>query len=116
MGSTVCTTRISSSLTDTQNDPWVSEDAKKIELTDITITSESAQTVPSTGSTSPSTPTTGGDSSGTSSGTQTGADTSQPQQPPAPQKPKYETIGKPTAEQDSQNLGGVKVKPAGTRG
>ncbi|MDO9647384.1 hypothetical protein Q7560_08865 [Glaesserella parasuis] len=72
--------------------------------------------MPSTGSTSPSTPTTGGDSSGTSSGTQTGADTSQPQQPPAPQKPKYETIGKPTAEQDSQNLGGVKVKPAGTDG
>ncbi|MCT8824565.1 hypothetical protein KZ326_09630 [Glaesserella parasuis] len=51
---------------------------------------------------------------GGSGGTNTGGDTTQPQQPPAPQKPKYETIGKPTAEQDSQNLGGVKVKPAGT--
>ncbi|EPZ99732.1 hypothetical protein HPSSW114_1815, partial [Glaesserella parasuis SW114] len=53
---------------------------------------------------------------GGSGGTNTGGDTTQPQQPPAPQKPKYETIGKPTAEQDTQNQGGVKVKPAGTNG
>ncbi|MCT8835811.1 hypothetical protein KZ461_01480 [Glaesserella parasuis] len=53
---------------------------------------------------------------GGSGGTNTGGDTTQPQQPPAPQKPKYETIGKPTAEKDSQNQGGVKVKPAGTDG
>ncbi|MDO9834675.1 hypothetical protein Q7499_11075, partial [Glaesserella parasuis] len=94
------------SLTDTQNDPWVSDDAKKIELTDITITPESAQTVPSTGSTSPSTPTTGGDSSGTSSGTQTGGGTTAPTTPTP--KEEYDT---PTATVDSQNRGGVIVSP-----
>ncbi|MDO9768541.1 hypothetical protein Q7506_11815, partial [Glaesserella parasuis] len=60
----------------------------------------SAQTV--SGGASTTVPSTGG-----SGGTNTGGDTTQPQQPPAPQKPKYETIGKPTAEQDSQNQGGV---------
>ncbi|MDP0351696.1 hypothetical protein Q7Z27_11955, partial [Glaesserella parasuis] len=99
------------SLTDTENDPWVSDDAKKIELTDIIITPESAQTV--SGSTS--TPSTGGSSdagsTGGSSGTSGGGSTSTTT-PTAPQKPKYETIGKPTAEQDSQNQGGVKVKPS----
>ncbi|MDO9783954.1 hypothetical protein Q7511_11080, partial [Glaesserella parasuis] len=94
------------SLTDDENDPWVSDVTQKIELTDITITPESAQTVPSTGSTSPSTPTTGGDSSGTSSGTQTGGGTTAPTTPTP--KEEYDT---PTATVDNQNKGGVIVSP-----
>ncbi|MFW9326335.1 hypothetical protein ACN9OT_08185 [Glaesserella parasuis] len=88
---------------------WQSQN-KAIKLSNITITPESAQTVSGTGSTSPSTPTTGGDSSGTSSGTQTGGGTgtNQPQQPPAPPKP---VIGEPTAVKDDSKTGGVKVKP-----
>ncbi|MDO9815431.1 hypothetical protein Q7492_11690, partial [Glaesserella parasuis] len=99
------------SLTDTQNDPWVSDDAKKIELTDITITPESAQTVPSTGSTSPSTPTTGGDSSGTSSGTQTGGSTTTTTTPATQPKEEFD---EPSATKDSsQGKGGVIVAPRG---
>ncbi|WP_426875681.1 Ig-like domain-containing protein [Glaesserella parasuis] len=85
-----------------ENNPW--SGGNKITLSNVNITS-SAQTV--SGSASTTVPSTGG-----SGGTNTGGDTTQPQQPPAPQKPKYETIGKPTAEQDTQNQGGVKVKPS----
>ncbi|ATW43573.1 hypothetical protein A2U20_07100 [Glaesserella parasuis D74] len=100
---------------------WVNNDVwsggNKITLSNVNIIS-SAQTV--SGGASTTVPSTGGsggtNTGGDSSGTQTGGDTTQPQQPPAPQKPKYETIGKPTAEQDTQNQGGVKVKPAGTNG
>ncbi|MDG6472332.1 hypothetical protein QAZ12_10070 [Glaesserella parasuis] len=99
-----------------ENNPWTGG-SKKITLSNVNIIS-SAQTV--SGGASTTVPSTGGsggtNTGGDSSGTQTGGDTSQPQQPPAPQKPKYETIGKPTAEQDTQNQGGVKVKPAGTNG
>ncbi|MDP0359893.1 hypothetical protein Q7Y28_07310 [Glaesserella parasuis] len=62
--------------------------------------------MPSTGSTSPSTPTTGGDSSGTSSGTQTGGGTTAPTTPTP--KEEYDT---PTATVDNQNKGGVIVSP-----
>ncbi|MDE4015681.1 hypothetical protein NUS68_07950 [Glaesserella parasuis] len=99
-----------------ENNPWTGG-SKKITLSNVNIIS-SAQTV--SGGASTTVPSTGGsggtNTGGDSSGTQTGGDTTQPQQPPAPQKPKYETIGKPTAEKDSQNQGGVKVKPAGTDG
>ncbi|MFK5193657.1 hypothetical protein ACI3PB_08720 [Glaesserella parasuis] len=95
-----------------ENNPWTGG-SKKITLSNVNIIS-SAQTV--SGGASTTVPSTGGsggtNTGGDSSGTQTGGDTTQPQQPPAPQKPKYETIGKPTAEKDSQNQGGVKVKPS----
>ncbi|MDG6477039.1 hypothetical protein QAZ11_10845, partial [Glaesserella parasuis] len=93
----------------TAGDPWRSP--KALELTDVKIT-ERYQEVPAD-STSGSTgaPSTGesGSTSGGSSGTSSGSGTTTPT---APQQPKYETIGKPTAEQDTQNQGGVKVKPS----